>query len=105
MKQMLKICPNQRTLSRVNSLLANGWELDPRFDSKPIRLENALVFPLVSYREGEDRLAVSENKKLGILEDVLDVVLVEPSEVTKWYANGYRVHEIYSKYVAMIKRV
>ena len=103
MKQRFKFCNNQSSLNGTAKLMGGGWELDPRFDAKPIRLENALVFPLVFYNEGEER-AIIENKRPGILEDVADVVLVEPKEVAKWYNNGYRVHEIYSTKVAMTKR-
>lgn len=57
---------NQNNAKALISALDNGWVLDPMFSSKPIRLDNAVVYHLVKYTE-EERAALKKLEEEALL--------------------------------------
>lgn len=105
MKRLMLYCFDVPTFSEVANLLSEGWIMDSLFESKPIRMDNAVAFPLVLYESEEEKpKEVAEERRPGPLEDVVEVLNVDSFDVAKKYAEGYRVHEIYAKTVTMIRR-
>lgn len=115
------------TYTELDKLLADGWILDPWLNGgKPYRLDAAMVWPLIKFDSQEEKDAqvkaraeeekrlgevaasvypeTEEQRKLGPLEDVCDVITVEPTQVAEKYKQGYRVQEVYAKSVTMIRR-
>lgn len=105
MKHCLVWADDQISTNRVDELLSKGWKFDPRFGEKPIKIDVAVIFPLVLYEaESELPKPEEEEKRVGLLEDVTDVISVDHGAVSDKFREGYRVREIYAAKTVMIRR-
>ena len=108
MKRLLIWASNQANLDAVQTLLTNGYELDPEY-AKPIHMELALVYPLVLYESDYERAVADEAKekaerKPSELEDVDSIVSVDINLADEKLRDGYRVLEAFAKTVTLVKR-
>jgi hypothetical protein len=105
MNRRFILASDQVQLDAATKLMAEGWEIAPEYEGKPIRLEWSLVFPLVLYESEEERpQPVEEERKAGEFDDVEDVKSAEFTEVAELKKQGWTVQSLYAKNVLMIKR-
>lgn len=76
--------------------LNDGWVLDPLFNSKPIRLDNAVIYHLIKYAEGEE----PQEPETPKVESVKSVGYEEVDDLIK---QGYQPRDYYAKSVTLIK--
>lgn len=82
---------------KLSKMFNDGWILDPLFNSKPIRLENAVIYHLIKYSpEEKTEFEASEAK----VESVKSVGYEQVDELIK---QGYQPRDYYAKIVIMIK--
>jgi hypothetical protein len=105
MNRRFILASDQVQLDAASKLLAEGGEIAPEYEGKPIRLEWSLVFPLVLYESEEKRPQLEvEERKPGEFDDVEDVKSAEFSEVADLKKQGWIVQALYVKNVLMLKR-
>jgi hypothetical protein len=109
LKRNFLLASDQIQLDAATKLLDEGWEFDPLYEGKPIRLEWSLVFPLILYESDLERdLAVAAQEKAaektGDLEDVESIVSVDINAADEKLRDGYRVLEAFAKTVTLVKR-
>jgi len=98
MKRKILLCNDQTHFSTVREILEEGWVLDPGvYDGKPMRLDNAIVYHLVKYVEGEEPSEVVEPR----VESIKSVAINEADE---FLAEGYEIKDTFAKTVTLIKR-
>ena len=90
---------NQKELDSVQTLLTNGYELDPEY-AKPIHMELALVYPLVLYESEEERPKPVDESKPSEFDDVLETREIPHGLVPE----GFRVHAVYQKNLIVVRR-
>jgi len=93
---------NQR-IGSIDVDLLDGWILAPDiYDGKPLRTENAIVYHLVKYEEGEEPVAETEEN-----DPIVMTVSVshDPDEQRKWVDEGYVIPDksfVYAKNAVMV---
>lgn len=104
MKHILVFANDQVGFDKANGCMAEGWELDPRFDGKPLRMDAAVVFPLVLYESEEERPKPFEEVRKGEFDDVVSMRDVANGDVDGLLKEGYVIHSIYAKNTILLKR-
>ena len=105
MKHCMMFCENQADFNAASKAMEQeGWLLDPLFDSKPLRLEAAIVFPLVKYESEEEKPKAVEEVKAGEFDDVDDMKDVPNAEVSDLLKQGYQIQTIYQKNTILLKK-
>lgn len=109
MKRKLVFCNDQFTLNLLSTDLEGGWILDPAYDAKPLRLDNAVIFPLVLYEDDLERAYADEQKasaevKVGEFDGVVSLRDVPNAEVDPLLKDGYVIQAIYAKSTILLKR-
>jgi hypothetical protein len=85
----------------LNQFLTDGYILDPMFNSKPIRLENAVIYHLIKYNQEELEALQAEQEVAE--PEIVSVKSVSYEEVDALIAEGYKPRDFYAKNVIMIK--
>ncbi len=102
MKRQIMLAETQADYNFVGGMFAEGWVLEPTLtDGKPYRLDNATVWPLVLYEEGD---AKPITEKIGEFDDVEDLKDVPNSDVSELLKQGYKIQTIYQKNTILVKR-
>jgi len=102
LKRDLFFVNDQFTLNFVKQKLAEGWVLDPTFESKPLRMDAATIFPLVLY-EPNDEKPIDEDKP-GEFDGVVSLKEAPNAEVDNLLKEGYVIQAIYAKSTILVKR-
>jgi len=87
-------------MESVNRELNNGWILDPLFNSKPIRLENAVIYHLAKFTEEE----LMELQEEPVESEIVSVRSVGLDGVDELLKEGYTVHALYAKNAVLVKK-
>ena len=112
MNRKFLIASDQIQLDHAAKLLAEGWEIDPIYEGKPIRLEWSVIFPLILYESDleHDLGEAAKEKaelKVGDLDDVESLKDVLLPDVDRMLGEGYRLlskDHVTSKIAVMVKR-
>jgi len=106
LKRQLLLTVTQEEYSKIPLLMSQGWLIDPQLaGDRPIKLDHALVWPLVLYETSEEvPKPVLPEEKPGEFDDVTDVKSLDHAQVAEYIAKGYRVHEIFQKNVIVTLR-
>lgn len=101
MIRIFKLCKEWKDFDRVSNLMDEDYVLDPDiYGGKPLRLENAVVYHLIKYGEGERPVESTE----PTVETVVEVKIGNDPEVVKtWIGKGFRVKAFYSGKVQLVK--
>jgi len=99
MERKILLCNDQTHFSTVREILEEGWVLDPSiYDGKPMCLENAIVYHLVKYGEGEEPSEIVE----PLIESIKSIAINEADE---FLAKGYEIKDAFAKTVTLIKHM
>ena len=77
--------------------LNDDWVLDPIFNSKPIRLENTIVYHLIKYSEEEEIQRLQTGPK------AVSIKKVPHNEADELLKQGYVLKDTYAKDVVLVK--
>lgn len=106
MKRQLLLTVTQEEYSKIPELMADGWLVDPILaGDRPIKLDHALVWPLVYYESSDEVPKPPEPVvKPGEFADVIASKDVQHVDVEDYVKEGFEVFNIFQKNVIMVKR-
>jgi len=87
-------------LSKLIDALSDGYILDPMFNSKPLRLENSVIYHIAKFTEEE----LAELEKEPVESKIVSVRSVELDGVDELLKEGYTVHALYAKNAVLTKK-
>jgi len=98
MNRLILLCEDQEDFITARDRFKFGWILDPDiYGGRPLRLENAVVYHLIKYEEGEEPQPETEGK-------IISIKSVPIAEADKLLKDHYEIADRYAKTVTLIKR-
>jgi len=102
MERQILYVNDQATCLVLAEALKNGWELDPLFEGKPLRMDSSFVVSLVRYASEDERQPTLEKK--GEFDDVESILSVDIATADDYLKKGYTLLDHFAKTVTLIKR-